>query len=75
LDISSTSIKKLPKTISQLKSLEKLVLPTTIEALPLGLGQLSGLRELYFGDSYSSDEATTTRIILDLCRRLIADSV
>lgn len=75
LDISSTSIKKLPKTISQLKSLEKLVLPTTIEALPLGLGQLSGLRELYFGDSYSSDEATTTRIILDLCRRLITDSV
>jgi len=74
LDISSTSIKKLPKTISQLKSLEKLVLPTTIEALPLGLGQLSGLRELYFGDSYSSDEATTTRIILDLCRQVVGAS-
>jgi len=72
LDLSSTGIESLPGTIGQLKSLKKLVLPSEIKEAPRELGQLPGLRELYFGSSYRSDESTTTRIILDLCRQLDA---
>ena len=72
LDLSSTSIEHLPKTIGQLKSLQRLVLPKTIETVPRELGQLSGLTTLRFGSEWDSDASTNTRIILDLCRQLMA---
>ncbi len=69
LDLSSTGLESLPAMIGQLKSLKTLVLPYQIKEVPRELGQLPGLRKLYFGSSYGSVESAT-RIILDLCRQL-----
>jgi Leucine-rich repeat (LRR) protein len=74
LDLSSTRLESLPATIGQLKSLRSLILPVGIKEVPRELAHLRNLKKMMIGDHYSSDDSSTTRIILNLCRQLVAES-
>jgi len=77
LNLSSTRLESLPETIGQLKSLRKLILPANIKEVPRELAGLGDSCEMVFSDHSwqdDSDSKTTTRIILNLCRKLVAAS-
>jgi hypothetical protein len=76
LDLSSTYLVNIPAGIGQMKSLQHLILPTTLESIPHEIGCLTALETMWFGPSqwrWESDKpeaVANMRIILDLCRQL-----